>query len=115
MSTAAPTFALSMPLSLCPATSVSKAAARVMAICIPGFNYNAMLQKPPVGAIGIPGAAGTTSEFGAAAGSDAVQYSDRSLNINQTAQGILEANDPPVRMLWVACKTRLPVISIAAR
>ncbi|WP_366541326.1 molybdopterin-dependent oxidoreductase, partial [Salmonella enterica] len=27
-----------------------------------GFNYNAMLQKPPVGAIGIPGAAGTTSE-----------------------------------------------------
>lgn len=69
-----------------------------------GFNYNAMLQKPPVGAIGIPGAAGTTSEFGAAAGSDAVQYSDRSLNINQTAQGILEANDPPVRMLWVACK-----------
>lgn len=63
-----------------------------------------MLQKPPVGAIGIPGAAGTTSEFGAAAGSDAVQYSDRSLNINQTAQGILEANDPPVRMLWVACK-----------
>ncbi|WP_234832606.1 molybdopterin-dependent oxidoreductase, partial [Salmonella enterica] len=22
----------------------------------------------------------------------------------QTAQGILEANDPPVRMLWVACK-----------
>lgn len=37
-----------------------------------GFNYNAMLQKPPVGAIGIPGAAGTTSEFGAAAGSDAV-------------------------------------------
>lgn len=69
-----------------------------------GFNYNAMLQKPPEGAIGIPGAAGTTSEFGAAAGSDAVQYSDRSLNINQTAQGILEANDPPVRMLWVACK-----------
>ena len=34
-----------------------------------GFNYNAMLQKPPVGAIGIPGAAGTTSEFGAASGS----------------------------------------------
>ncbi len=27
----------------------SKAAARVMAICILGFNYNAMLQKPPVG------------------------------------------------------------------
>ncbi len=29
---------------------------------------------------------------------------DRSLNINQTAKGILEANEPPVRMLWVACK-----------
>lgn len=31
-------------------------------------------------------------------------YSDRALNINQTAQEILDANDPPIRMLWVACK-----------
>ncbi|KAA1143310.1 molybdopterin-dependent oxidoreductase [Citrobacter portucalensis] len=67
-----------------------------------GFNYNAMLQKPPVGSIGMPGAAGTTSEFGS--GEEVAQYSDRSLNINQTAKGILEANEPPVRMLWVACK-----------
>ncbi|MGC4219597.1 molybdopterin-dependent oxidoreductase [Citrobacter freundii] len=67
-----------------------------------GFNYNAMLLKPPVGSIGMPGAAGTTSEFGSAG--EVAQYSDRSLNINQTAKGILEANEPPVRMLWVACK-----------
>lgn len=67
-----------------------------------GFNYNAMLQKPPVGSIGMPGAAGTTIEFGSAG--EVAQYSDRSLNINQTAKGILEANEPPVRMLWVACK-----------
>ncbi|WP_171862333.1 molybdopterin-dependent oxidoreductase [Citrobacter freundii] len=67
-----------------------------------GFNYNAMLQKPPVGSIGMPGAAGTTSEFGSAG--EVAQYSDRSLNINQTAKGILEANEPPVQMLWVACK-----------
>lgn len=67
-----------------------------------GFNYNAMLQKPPVGSIGMPGAAGTTSEFGSAG--EVAQYSDRSLNINQTAKGILEANESPVRMLWVACK-----------
>ncbi|CAH6151171.1 TPA: molybdopterin-dependent oxidoreductase [Citrobacter freundii] len=67
-----------------------------------GFNYNAMMQKPPVGSIGMPGAAGTTSEFGSAG--EVAQYSDRSLNINQTAKGILEANEPPVRMLWVACK-----------
>lgn len=67
-----------------------------------GFNYNAMLQKPPVGSIGMLGAAGTTSEFGSAG--EVAQYSDRSLNINQTAKGILEANEPPVRMLWVACK-----------
>ncbi|MDM2758710.1 molybdopterin-dependent oxidoreductase [Citrobacter sp. Cpo148] len=67
-----------------------------------GFNYNAMLQKPPVGSIGMPGAAGTTSEFGSAG--EVAQYSDRSLNINQTAKGILEAKEPPVRMLWVACK-----------
>ncbi|HEE9980726.1 TPA: molybdopterin-dependent oxidoreductase [Citrobacter freundii] len=67
-----------------------------------GFNYNAMMQKPPVGSIGMPGAAGTTSEFGSAG--EVAQYSDRSLNINQTAKGILEANEQPVRMLWVACK-----------
>lgn len=70
-----------------------------------GFNYNAMLQKPPVGSIGMPGAAGTTSEFGSAG--EVAQYSDRSLNINQTAKGILQANEPPVRMLWVACKNPL--------
>ena len=69
-----------------------------------GFNYNAMLQKAPEGAVGIAGPAGTTSEFGASADAAAVKYSDRSLNINKTAEGILEANDPPVRMLWVACK-----------
>lgn len=69
-----------------------------------GFNYNAMMQKPPVGSIGMPGAAGTTSEFGSAGEVEVAQYSDRSLNINQTAKGILEANEPPVRMLWVACK-----------
>mgnify|MGYP005982437201 FL=1 len=69
-----------------------------------GFNYNAMMQKAPEGAVGIAGAAGTTSEFGASADAAAVKYSDRSLNINKTAEGILEANDPPVRMLWVACK-----------
>ena len=31
-------------------------------------------------------------------------YADRILNINKTAQVILDTNDPPIRMLWVACK-----------
>ncbi|MBZ3655594.1 hypothetical protein JS565_03655 [Salmonella enterica subsp. enterica serovar Senftenberg] len=66
-----------------------------------------------MGAIGIPGAAGTTSEFGCRWQRRRAVL--RSLpDINQTAQGILEANDPRFGSYAVgACKTRLPQISIA--
>jgi anaerobic selenocysteine-containing dehydrogenase len=47
-----------------------------------GYNYHAM-QKPPVGSIGMPGAADPASLVLR----EVAQYSDRSLNINQTAQG----------------------------
>lgn len=73
-----------------------------------GFNYHAMLQKAPEGSRGMQGASGPKGEFDfAAGGGEAIKYSDRSLNINKTAQEILDARDPPVRMLWVACKNVL--------
>ena len=73
-----------------------------------GFNLHAMAQKPPADSRGRRGAAGPKGEFdfdAAARGEQA--YSDRCLNINRTAQEILDASDPPVRMLWVASKNVL--------
>lgn len=73
-----------------------------------GFNYHAMLQKPPAGSKGFVGTTGPKGEFDFASGSDkaadAIKYSDRAVNINKTAQEILDSKDPPIRMLWVACK-----------
>lgn len=71
-----------------------------------GFNYHALLQKQPEGAKGVPGKAEVKGDFHFAGGTDddAVSYSDRMVNINKTAQVILDTNDPPIRMLWVACK-----------
>lgn len=68
-----------------------------------GYNYGLMAFKPPVGSIGVKGAGGPVGEF-VSDSAEKSEYSDRALNINQTAQGLLEANDPPVRMLWVASK-----------
>jgi anaerobic selenocysteine-containing dehydrogenase len=68
-----------------------------------GFNYHAMTQKPPVGSIGVRGQSGPKGEFDFAEATDS-EYSDRTMNINKTAQEILDATDPPVRMLWSAAK-----------
>lgn len=73
-----------------------------------GFNYHALLQKPPAGAKGFVGQGGPKGEFdfsGDAA--KKVEYTDRTLNINKTAEEILNANDPPIRALWVSCKNPL--------
>jgi anaerobic selenocysteine-containing dehydrogenase len=67
-----------------------------------GFNYHAMIQSPPEGAKGFIGGA-AKGEFDFTEG-DAASYSNRTVNINKTAQEILDTNDPPVRMLWVSCK-----------
>ncbi|HWR03415.1 MAG TPA: molybdopterin-dependent oxidoreductase [Humidesulfovibrio sp.] len=72
-----------------------------------GFNYNAMIRKPPEGSKGFVGAAGPKGEFDFAAGAAAPAYTDRALNINKTAQEILDAKDPAIRMLWVSCKNVL--------
>lgn len=68
-----------------------------------GFNYALMSHKPPAGSIGIKGAGGPVGEFVSDSAEES-EYSDRALNINQTAQGILDASEPPVRLLWVASK-----------
>ncbi|MDR0247093.1 MAG: molybdopterin-dependent oxidoreductase [Burkholderiales bacterium] len=68
-----------------------------------GFNYHAMIQSPPTGSKGFRGKSGPKGEFDFA-GATAAEYTDRTMNINKTAQEILDATDPPVRMLWSACK-----------
>jgi anaerobic selenocysteine-containing dehydrogenase len=75
-----------------------------------GFNYHAMIQSPPEGSVGFVGETGPMGEFaGSAEGGKqvAVSYSDRAYNINKIAQEILDAADPPVRMLWVSHKNVL--------
>jgi anaerobic selenocysteine-containing dehydrogenase len=67
-----------------------------------GFNYHAMIQKQPEGSKGFTGAA-AKGEFDFTSGS-AQSYSDRTVNINKTAQAILDTKDPAIRMLWVSCK-----------
>ncbi len=69
-----------------------------------GFNYHALLQKQPEGAKGVPGKAEVKGDFTFTSDNAAVAYSDRILNINKTAQVILDADDPPIRLLWVSCK-----------
>lgn len=68
-----------------------------------GFNYHAMVQQQPEGSVGSVGATGPKGEFDFA-GASTAQYSDRALNINQTARDILNATDPELRMLWVSCR-----------
>jgi anaerobic selenocysteine-containing dehydrogenase len=70
-----------------------------------GFNYHAMIQKQPEGSVGFVGGA-AKGEFDFTSGSGN-SYSDRTVNINKTAQSILDAKDPALKMLWVSCKNPL--------
>lgn len=72
-----------------------------------GFNYHAMIHDKPAGSIGFVGETGPMGEFDTGAGKQEAQYTDRALNINKIAQEILDTNDPPVRLLWVANKNVL--------
>lgn len=51
-----------------------------------GFNYNAMVMAPPAGT--------TTKE-------------DRNININNFAEEVMALQDPPVKMLWISCRSPL--------
>lgn len=72
-----------------------------------GFNYHAMTHDKPAGAVGFVGTTGPMGEFDTGANKQEAQYTDRALNINKIAQEILDTNDPPVRLLWVANKNVL--------
>lgn len=48
-----------------------------------GFNYHAMMQNPPEGTEG---------------------GGDRAINMNNFAAEVLAAEDPPIKMLWLACR-----------
>ena len=69
-----------------------------------GFNYHALVQKPPQGSKGFLGGSGPKGEFVGEKEGAKAEYTDRTVNINKTARMILETKDPPVRMLWVSCK-----------
>jgi anaerobic selenocysteine-containing dehydrogenase len=68
-----------------------------------GFNYHALLMKPPEGSVGFLGGGGPKGDFDFSQG-EAADYTDRTVNINKTAQVILDTDNPPIRMLWVSCK-----------
>lgn len=68
-----------------------------------GFNYHAMIQQPPRGAKGSLGKA-AKGEFDFTKDDNESIYSNRTLNINKTARELLNAETPPVRVLWVSCK-----------
>lgn len=72
-----------------------------------GFNYHALIQQQPAGSKGFVGAAGPKGEFDFSGGSKAPEYTDRALNINKTAEELLKADNPPVRVLWSSCKNPL--------
>jgi len=68
-----------------------------------GFNYAALSQTKPEGSVGYTGLSSIKGEFAKESGEKAA-YTDRSLNINKTARELLNAKEPKVRLLWVACK-----------
>jgi anaerobic selenocysteine-containing dehydrogenase len=69
-----------------------------------GFNYNALVQTPPEGSVGFVGETGPMGEFDTGDNAAPATYSDRAVNINKIGQEILDTQDPPVRMLWIANK-----------
>ncbi len=72
-----------------------------------GFNYHALIMPRPEGAKGFVGGGELKGDFHFAGDAAKVEYADRALNINKTAEELLNAQDPPVRVLWVSCKNPL--------
>jgi len=55
-----------------------------------GFNYNVSSFAPPAGSVGLKGPDG--------------KYSNRPVNMNNFAAEIQALKEPPVKMLWIACR-----------
>lgn len=68
-----------------------------------GFSYYGMTQKPPKGSRGMIGGKAPKGEFDSNK-ADHAEYANRLLNINKTAQEILDAKDPKISILWSSCK-----------
>ncbi len=68
-----------------------------------GFNYNAMVNPAPEGAVGMVDGAAIKGDFHFIGG-DKAKFTDRPLNMNQLAREILQTKDPQIRMLWLACR-----------
>ncbi len=70
-----------------------------------GFKNHALSQKQPEGARGLRREADPGGESKSSKDEEKeAPYTDRPLNINQTAEEILTADKPPIRVLWVSCK-----------
>jgi molybdopterin guanine dinucleotide-containing S/N-oxide reductase-like protein len=68
-----------------------------------GFNYNAMVNPAPKGAVGMMDGAAIKGDFHFIAGDEA-KFTDRPLNMNQLAREILQTQNPKLRMMWLACR-----------
>ncbi|HEY3368790.1 MAG TPA: molybdopterin-dependent oxidoreductase [Symbiobacteriaceae bacterium] len=55
-----------------------------------GFNFHVQSFNPPAGSVGVKGADG--------------KYSNRTVNMNNFAAEVQAQKDPPVKMLWIACR-----------
>lgn len=55
-----------------------------------GFNYHVQSYGPPPGSVGVPDGNGG--------------YTNRTVNMNNFAAEIQALDDPPVKMLWIACR-----------
>ncbi len=72
-----------------------------------GFNYSTMTHPKPKGSIGYTASSTVMGDMHGADTAKKVKYSDRYLNINKTAEGILTATNPKIKLLWIACKNPL--------
>ncbi|SEA74936.1 molybdopterin guanine dinucleotide-containing S/N-oxide reductases [Desulfuromusa kysingii] len=68
-----------------------------------GFNYNAMVNAAPEGAVGMMDGAAIKGDFHFI-GEGNAKFTDRPLNMNQLGREILQTQDPKIRMLWLACR-----------
>lgn len=58
-----------------------------------GFNYHAMVMKQPDGSIGVETGPNT--------------FAHRNINMNNFGRMVLEAKNPPIKMLWTACRNTM--------
>lgn len=68
-----------------------------------GFNYNAMINAAPEGAVGMVDGEVLKGDFNFL-DAEKEQFSNRPLNMNQLAREILTTADPKIRMMWLACR-----------